>query len=238
VHALLDQHSSEIKFLKTDVTDGGGLLSIDDEPRADENFTRGHCEAWIEALVPVLDAKYLGVRRAGLVQFLAENPSITGHTVAEVCGMVHDGHVAETCPWTGRSMLPGLVVARTADTKCCFVDLWRGALDHRNMIGLMDTFVSHAWHEGIDSLLEGADLYLGELEARLPAGAPRPALWIDIFCKNQWVVNSDDTEAELASCVARARSSYDLGPPTLLLVLSPFPTPTLFTRVWWVDLAT
>ena len=67
---------------------------------------------------------------------------------------------------------------------------------------------------------------------------PDEFFWVDIFCKNQWVVNSDDTEAELASCVARARSSYDLGPPTLLLVLSPFPTPTLFTRVWWVDLAT
>ena len=40
------------------------------------------------------------------------------------------------------------------------------------------------------------------------------------------------TESELASCVKRARSSYDTLQPTLLLVLSPFPKPMLFTRVW------
>eukprot|EP01043_Picozoa_sp_COSAG02_P005876 COSAG02_NODE_162_length_32474_cov_13.222511_12_plen_821_part_00 len=191
-------------------------------------------EAWIDVLVPRLDAKYLGVRKAGLDHFQQSHPEISGHTVAETCGMVSEGKRVEVCPWTSRSMLPGVIVHETEPEGCCYIDLWRGMPNVNELLGLIDTFVSHAWHETVDSLIGACVAHIEECQepSRGSVFQPEPALWIDIFCKNQWVVNSGDTEAELAGCVKRARGNYDMGPPSIVLVLSPFPHPTLFTRIW------
>jgi hypothetical protein len=48
--------------------------------------------------------------------------------------------------------------------------------------------------------------------------------WIDIFCKNQHVVNSGDTAVELSSCVKRCGRT--------VLACSPWHDPTCLRRIW------
>ena len=191
------------------------------------------CESWVLAMLPVLDPKYLGVTTDGFAEFMSENEDVSGHTVAETCGMVKDGEVADACPWTGRSMLPGSVVRKTEELRCCYVDLWRSHPEMTRWIGLGNVFVSHAWHETIGSLREGVQYYDEHLREAgvLAFEIDSCCYWIDIFCKNQWVVNSGDTEAELASCVHRAARAAG-NPPEVVLVASPWPHPTTLTRVW------
>ena len=202
---------------------------------------------WISAMVPVLDPKFLGVTRAGLQEFVLTHPGIADNSIAQVCGMTAGGgdppasvtHAwptvrgpADTCPWSGRSMLPGVVVRETESKQCCYVDLWRGRPDVTALLKMLDVFVSHAWGEPLAVLLECTASF--EKEQALSQEDFHPGFWIDVFCKNQWVVNSDDTAAELEACVRRARSLWEIfSPPTVLLVASPWPAPQCLQRVWW-----
>ena len=129
-------------------------------------------------------------------------------------------------------MLPGVVVRETESKQCCYVDLWRGRPDVTALLKMLDVFVSHAWGEPLAVLLECTASF--EKEQALSQEDFHPGFWIDVFCKNQWVVNSDDTAAELEACVRRARSLWEIfSPPTVLLVASPWPAPQCLQRVWW-----
>eukprot|EP01050_Picozoa_sp_SAG11_P006378 SAG11_NODE_491_length_8977_cov_7.387249_9_plen_266_part_00 len=55
--------------------------------------------------------------------------------------------------------------------------------------------------------------------------------WIDIFCKNQWKVNSSGTALELQRCV-RAAVKPNTNQPQVLVLLHPWPDPIALTRMW------
>eukprot|EP00457_Paulinella_chromatophora_P001938 gb/GEZN01001941.1/.p1 GENE.gb/GEZN01001941.1/~~gb/GEZN01001941.1/.p1 ORF type:complete len:909 (+),score=110.38 gb/GEZN01001941.1/:2-2728(+) len=75
-------------------------------------------------------------------------------------------------------------------------------------------FVSHSWGYPFWSLLESLIYYelgydrkshmyltLAQIKAKAAAKENKSYFWIDIFCKAQHVVNSGDTQKELARCV-------------------------------------
>ena len=51
------------------------------------------------------------------------------------------------------------------------------------------------------------------------------AYWVDIFCKNQYVVNSEDTATELSRCIQQCGSTA--------LACSAWQSPSCLGRVWW-----
>eukprot|EP00808_Paulinella_micropora_P020966 g67301.t1 len=59
------------------------------------------------------------------------------------------------------------------------------------------------------------------------------AVWLDIFCKNQHIVEGEGTMRELGACV---RSCWHpaLSAPRLLVVVDKWPQPSLVARVWCV----
>ena len=72
---------------------------------------------------------------------------------------------------------------------------------------------------GFDTLVEICSRFPGEF------------FWVDIFCKNQWVVNSADTALELQRCVKAACNPITHKPHVLFLV-DPWPEPIALGRIW------
>ena len=60
---------------------------------------------------------------------------------------------------------------------------------------------------------------------------PNEFFWIDIFCKNQRVVNSADTALELQRCV-KAACKLSTHKPHVLFLVHPWPEPVALGRIW------
>jgi hypothetical protein len=96
--------------------------------------------------------------------------------------------------------------------------------------------VSHAWSYPFEVLVNTIVRY----EDRESPGVGRDNIggsyWIDIFSKNQWVVNSASTETELAAAVDNAHNQNGgidrKGTSSLLFVVHPWPEPAAIRRIW------
>jgi len=58
----------------------------------------------------------------------------------------------------------------------------------------------------------------------------QPSFWVDVLCKNQWVVNSADTAVELRHCVERARPLENV-PPVLCVAAGLPPADQMAAKV-------
>ena len=172
----------------------------------------------------------LGVSLRFLLRFCIQH-KITGF------GKFHQSNGEAT--W---SVCKRIVVPATSEDNVCYADLLDEVKDTE--IGEASAFVSHAWGEPFASLvtalfaqqmglgaaraaLEGP-VELQDLERllceSLEAGRQETYFWIDIFLKNQHVVNSDDTEAELAETVRSCGN--------IMLILTPLKQPAMLQRIW------
>lgn len=149
---------------------------------------------------------------------------------------------ADSAEATG-SVCARLVVEVTRARKCSYVDLG-GPMISASDVGEATFFVSHAWRcpfaslvtslfghqlgsNAMWALVDGhvdAERMLARLEEHLSQGITENYYWVDIFCKNQHKIQSDDTADELQRTVACIQS--------VLLVLNPLNDPVLLSRVW------
>jgi hypothetical protein len=156
-----------------------------------------------------------------------------------------DSH--ETAESTG-SVCFRCVVPKTRDNASDYISL-PPPLINQGEVGPATYFVSHAWrasfasmvtalvgnqlgHEATWNMLEAGPVDVNRLITRLQTylsqkSDPPPTehfYWIDIFCKNQHIIESEATAAELASTVTATRE--------MLLVLHPLDDPYMLSRVW------
>ena len=89
--------------------------------------------------------------------------------------------------------------------------------DNPGNFGRATVFVSHAWRCSFGKLVTA-------LERREQDVQVSEFYWLDIFSKDQFVINSEHTADELTA-VVRATGR-------LLLVMDPWDAPICFTRVW------
>ena len=149
-----------------------------------------------------------GVNLSFLRRFAAAHAgSCAGKTTAQVTGAVKSGSIS----WAE----PGVIVKETEASKMSYIDAF---LLDGNEVGVATVFVSHPWAGGFDALVETCSRFPDEI------------FWIDIFCKNQWVVNSGDTALELQRGVRASKNSA--GKPHVLFVVHPWPTPLALSRIW------
>eukprot|EP01048_Picozoa_sp_COSAG05_P018831 COSAG05_NODE_2829_length_2593_cov_1.595830_3_plen_446_part_01 len=131
-----------------------------------------------------------------------------GKTTAQVTGAVQAGAIS----WAD----PGIIVKETEASQLSYLEAFLQGSDEANVATV---FVSHPWAGGFDSLVETCSRF------------PNDIFWIDIFCKNQWVVNSGDTATELQNCVQMCRDTASLR-PHVLFVVHPWPNPIALSRIW------
>ena len=153
-----------------------------------------------------VDPVRLGVSLGFLRRFLAAHPQIEarGLSTAEVCYQI--------------------IVPSTAHSQLTYAETFRKAVDGSPS----SCFVSHAWSYPFAVLVQTIARY--EAKESLGGGLDHAggSYWIDIFSKNQWVVNSDSTERELALAVSSAHDQFgscEEGAPSLLFVVHPWPDP-------------
>jgi hypothetical protein len=202
-------------------------------------------EAWITALIQHLPAGSVGVTPEFLRHFLDASPELHKCTVGEVCGMISGGGApppgakyswpttrqpAEICPWSGITKLPGIVVRATAQRQCAYLDLFKGTAEGAAWFTIPDRFVSHSWNAPFHTLVNAVENDNRMMSRKF--GEQRHGYWIDIFAKNQWVVNSGDTALELQQCVRAARYMESQHVPAIVVIMHPFPEPWTLTRIW------
>jgi hypothetical protein len=110
-----------------------------------------------------------------------------------------------------------LIVTDTQASRLSYIEAF--LTGNADEVGVATVFVSHPWAGSFDTLVESCSRH------------PDDVFWIDIFCKNQWVVNSDDTATELQRCVQTCRNPVTFTPQVLFLI-SPWPNPIALTRIW------
>jgi len=155
----------------------------------------------------------LGVSLSFLLRFLAAHPEIEekGLSTAEVCYQI--------------------IVPSTAHSQLTYAEAY-----HETVEGSPSScFVSHAWSYPFAVLVKTIARY----EERESPGVGRENIggsyWIDILCKNQWIVNSASTERELAAAVDNAHNQTgggNEGTSSLLFVVHPWPEPAAIRRIW------
>ena len=120
-----------------------------------------------------------------------------------------------------------IIVPRTLSTKQNYVDL-DGVRENKDTetqeldIGIATSFVSHAWGCSFSALV---DTLVEHSHRAKQAALPTPYYWLDIFCKNQHVIQGDETAKELTRAVEETGS-------TLLMCDGKWFQPKCFTRVW------
>jgi hypothetical protein len=110
---------------------------------------------------------------------------------------------------------PGVIVKETEEAMLSYIDAIPLGSDD---VGVATIFVSHPWGGSFDALVKTCSRF------------PTEIFWIDIFCKNQWIVNSDDTADELQRCIRSAKNGA--GQPHVLFVVHPWPAPLALRRIW------
>ena len=110
-------------------------------------------------------------------------------------------------------------------------------LDPENDVGPATVFVSHTWNRPFTELVDSLELEErrqvekdGNHNAQnrsWPAGCASrsPRYWIDIFMKDQWAIQGNDTMAELVAAIT--------GPGRVIVIGDGWdPIPICLTRVW------
>ena len=92
-------------------------------------------------------------------------------------------------------------------------------------VGKANYFVSHAWACSFSSLIDTLVNHTAKLKQEEATKSQTPYYWLDIFCKNQHVVQGDDTAKELTRAVEATGT-------TLLMCDGSWFTPKCLTRVW------
>ena len=161
-----------------------------------------------------VDPVRVGVSLSFLRRFLLAHPEIEekGLSTAEVCYQI--------------------IVPSTAQSQLTYAETYHEAVGSSPS----SCFVSHAWSYPFAVLVNTIARY----EARESPGIGREnvggSYWIDIFCKNQWVVNSTSTERELAAAVGSAHNQNGgcdgEGASSVLFVVHPWPEPAALRRIW------
>ena len=171
-----------------------------------------------------------GVSAAFLRRFTIKNNLQTGSSTFIPVG-------SHPCPphwWTDGAMTKTtgnitslIIVPRTLSTKQNYVDL-DGVRENKDTetqeldIGIATSFVSHAWGCSFSALV---DTLVEHSHRAKQAALPTPYYWLDIFCKNQHVIQGDETAKELTRAVEETGS-------TLLMCDGKWFQPKCFTRVW------
>lgn len=161
-----------------------------------------------------VDSVCLGVSLGFLLRFLSAHPEIEkkGLSTAEVCYQI--------------------IVPSTAHSQLTYAESYHEAVDSSPS----SCFVSHAWSYPFAVLVNTIARYEDRKSPGIGCENIGGSYWIDIFSKNQWIVNSASTERELAAAVGSAHNqnggSNGEGASSLLFVVHPWPEPAAIRRIW------
>jgi len=166
---------------------------------------------------PTADSQLMGVSLS-LMALLAAK----AHDALRMRSGADNGHIITT-----KDVCDFVVIPETAESLCCYLDLYREKLDSEGLpyVGVGTVFLSHAWSYAFDTPLAVAREYQESMDVR-------QYFWFDLCANAQHpnVINDHTTRDHTWWSGTFKRSIETLG--TVVLVLQPWFEPVPLTRSW------